>query len=83
MRVRPTGSIPRRSASVEVERQGSVMAKQAARPREWDMSVLRGAKAAYLGRVVAADKDAAIDKAADEFKLDKARRFRLIAEPVE
>src|SRR5262249_15401878 len=63
--------------------QGSVMAKQATRPGEWDAGVLGGAMAASLGRVVATDKAAALDKAVDEFRIDAARRFRLIAEPVE
>jgi hypothetical protein len=37
----------------------------------------------YLGRVVAADKEGAINKATEEFSIEPARRFRLIAEPVE
>ena len=51
--------------------------------REWDISVIRGAKASYLGRVVAADKESALDKAMKEFKIEPARRFRLIADPVQ
>jgi hypothetical protein len=40
-------------------------------------------KARYLGRVVATDKEAAIDKAMEEFRIEPARRFRLIVVPVE
>lgn len=36
-----------------------------------------------LGRVVAPDKEAAIAKAMDEFRIGPARRFRLIVVPVE
>jgi lipoate-protein ligase A len=49
--------------------------------REWRISVIR-AKTVYLGRVEATDKEAAIDKAMEEFRIEPARRFRL-AEPVE
>jgi hypothetical protein len=59
------------------------MAKKAAAPdREWRISVI-GAKAKYVGRVWASDKATAIAKAAEEFKIDPARRFRLVAESVE
>jgi len=51
-------------------------------PRDWRISVI-GAEKVYLGRVDATDKDSAIDKAMEEFKVDPARRFRPIAEPVE
>jgi lipoate-protein ligase A len=37
----------------------------------------------YLGRVMAPDREAAIDKAMEEFWIEPARRFRLIAELVE
>jgi hypothetical protein len=37
----------------------------------------------YLGRVVAPDEEAAIDKAMEEYRIEPARRFRLIAAPVE
>jgi hypothetical protein len=41
-------------------------------------------RAAWLsGRVVASDKEAAIDRAMEEFSIEPARRLRLIAEPVE
>jgi hypothetical protein len=50
--------------------------------REWRISVI-GAKTKYLGRVDAPDEQSAIDKAMEEFKIDPARRFRLIAQPVE
>ncbi len=50
--------------------------------RTWRISVIR-AKEAYLGRVEAADKESAIAKAVEEFNIEPARRFRLIAEPVE
>jgi len=33
--------------------------------------------------VLAADAEDAIAKAAEEYKIDPARRFRLVAEPVE
>ena len=33
-------------------------------------------KVHYLGRVVAPDREAAIDKAMEEFRIDPARRFR-------
>jgi hypothetical protein len=50
--------------------------------REWRISVIR-AKTVYLGRVEATDKETVIDKAMEEFRIEPARRFRLIAEPVE
>ena len=37
----------------------------------------------YLGRVVATDVQSAIERAMEEFRIEPARRFRLIAEPVE
>ena len=58
------------------------MAKAAKPPREWRISIMR-AKVQYVGLVEAADKESAIDKAMDEFKIGKAQRFRLIAEPVD
>ena len=58
------------------------MAKAAKPLREWDVSII-GAKAKYVGRVLAADAEDAIAKAAEEYKIDPARRFRLVAEPVE
>jgi len=42
-----------------------------------------GAKSKYIGRVEAPDAKSAIEKAMEEFKIDPARRFRLIAGPVE
>jgi len=36
-----------------------------------------------VGRVTAPDQEAAIAKAVEEFKIDPAPRFRLIAEPAE
>jgi hypothetical protein len=36
-----------------------------------------------IGRVVAADKEDAIAKAMEEFRIEPARRFRLIVVPVE
>jgi hypothetical protein len=56
--------------------------KAAKPPREWRISVI-GAKAKYIGRVMAPDPEAAIAKAVEEFKIDPARRFRLIAEQIE
>jgi hypothetical protein len=51
-------------------------------PREWRVSIMRD-KVHYLGQIVAPDdKDAAIDKAMQEFGIEPARRFRVIAEPV-
>ena len=50
--------------------------------REWRVSLI-GAKSKYIGRVEAADAESAIVKAAEEFRIDPARRFRLVAEPVE
>jgi hypothetical protein len=50
--------------------------------REWRVSLI-GAKSKYIGRVEAADAESAIDKAMEEFRIEPARRFRLIAEPVE
>jgi hypothetical protein len=50
--------------------------------REWRIMIV-GKRTHYLGRVVAADKDAAIDKATVEFGIEPARRFPLIAELVE
>ena len=59
------------------------MAKKAATlPREWRISVI-GAKSQYLGRVMAPDEASAIAKAVEEFKIDPARRFRPVAQPVE
>ena len=58
------------------------MAKAAKPPREWRISVI-GAKSKYIGRVMATDAEAAIAKAMEEFSIDPARRFRLVAEPVE
>ena len=59
------------------------MTKKAAKPvREWRISAI-GAKSKYIGRVEAADEKSAIEKAIEEFNIDPARRFRLIAEPVE
>jgi hypothetical protein len=58
------------------------MPKQPTKLREWRISIMRE-KVRYLGRVVAADKESAIDKAMEEFRIEPARRFRLIAEPVE
>jgi hypothetical protein len=46
--------------------------------REWRISIMRE-KVQYLGRVVAADKEAAIDKLMEEFRIEPARRFRLSA----
>jgi hypothetical protein len=40
-------------------------------------------EAHYLGRVVPPDKEAAIHKAMEEFRIEPARRFRLIVVPVE
>jgi hypothetical protein len=59
-----------------------MMAKKPAPPREWRISMI-GAKVKYIGRVEATDEQSAIDKAMDEFKIEPARRFRLVAQPVE
>jgi hypothetical protein len=37
----------------------------------------------YLGRVVAPDKEAAIARAMEEFRIEPARLFRLIVVPVD
>jgi len=50
--------------------------------REWRISLI-GAGIKYVGRVEAADAESAIAKAAEEFRIEPARRFRLVAEPVE
>jgi len=44
--------------------------------REWRISILRD-KTHYLGRVIAADEDAALDRAMEEFRIDAANRFRM------
>jgi lipoate-protein ligase A len=49
--------------------------------REWRILIIRD-RTHYLGRVVAPDKEAAIDKAMEEFGIEPARRLRVIAEPV-
>ena len=49
--------------------------------REWRISIIR-AKTVYVGRVMAHDEAAAIEKAMEEFKIDEAQRFRLVAQPV-
>jgi hypothetical protein len=51
-------------------------------PREWRILILRD-RTHYLGRVVAADNEAAIDRAMGEFRIDAANRFRRIVEPAE
>jgi hypothetical protein len=49
--------------------------------REWRISILRD-KVHYLGHIVAPDdREAVIDKAMQEFGIEPARRFRVIAEP--
>jgi len=50
--------------------------------REWRIVIIR-AKIVYLGRVMAPDNEAAIDKAMEEFKIDEAQRFKVIAQPVD
>ena len=50
--------------------------------RMWRISIMR-AKAQYVGQVEALDEKLAIAKAVEEFNIAPARRFRLIAEPVE
>jgi hypothetical protein len=50
--------------------------------REWRILILRD-RSHYLGRVAASHKEAAMDKAMEEFRIEPARRFRLIAERVE
>jgi hypothetical protein len=50
--------------------------------REWRVSIIRE-KIQYLGRVAAPDKEAAIARAMEEFRIEPARRFRLIVVPVE
>jgi Fe2+ transport system protein FeoA len=47
--------------------------------REWRVSIMRD-KVHYLGRVVASDGEGAIDRAMEEFGIEPARRFRVIAE---
>jgi hypothetical protein len=48
------------------------MAKGVKKPlREWRVSLI-GAKSKYIGRVVAADAESAIDKAMEEFRTDAA-----------
>jgi len=53
-----------------------------AKLREWRVSLI-GAKSKYIGRVEATEAESAIAKAAEEFRIEPARRFRLVAEPVE
>ncbi len=50
--------------------------------REWRISLI-GAGIKYVGRVEAPDAEAAIDKAMAEFRIEPARRFRLVTQPVE
>ena len=45
--------------------------------REWRVSIMRE-KVHYLGRVIATDEEGAIEKAVEEFRIEPARRFRLI-----
>ncbi len=47
--------------------------------REWRVSLI-GAKSKYVGRIAAADAESAVAKAAEEFGVEPARRFRLIAQ---
>ncbi len=61
------------------------MARKPTRPgklRKWRVSEMR-AKKVYIGPVTAPDKESAIDAAMAEFRVDPARRFKLIAEPME
>jgi lipoate-protein ligase A len=50
--------------------------------REWRIWMIREIYV-YIGRVMASDKEAAIDKAMEEFRIEPTRRFRLFADPVE
>ena len=47
-----------------------------ARPDPWD-------RTHYLSWVIGPDKEVALDRAMEEFRIGAANRFRLIAEPVE
>ena len=58
------------------------MARKPTLVREWRVSIIRE-QIQYLGRVSAPDKEAAIAKAIEEFRIEPAQRFRLIAKPVE
>jgi phosphomannomutase len=61
------------------QRPGSLtMARKPTLLREWRVSIIRE-KIQYLGRVVAPDKEAAIEKAMEEFRIEPARRFRVFA----
>jgi hypothetical protein len=53
------------------------MARKPTLLREWRISIIRE-KIQYLGRVVAPDKEAAIAKAMEEFRIEPVRRFRPI-----
>jgi len=58
------------------------MAKKPEKPgREWRVLLPRE-RTHHLGRVWAPDREAAIARAAEEFNVEPARRFRLIAEAV-
>jgi 1,2-phenylacetyl-CoA epoxidase PaaB subunit len=57
-------------------------AKQPTKLREWRVSIIRE-KIQYLGRVVAPDKEVAIARAMEEFRIEPARLFRLIVVPVD
>jgi len=71
---------PRRGAAAEED---ALMAKNAAKPlRAWRITLIRK-KGQYLGRVEAADPEAAIERAIAEFEIEEAHRSRLVAQPVE
>jgi hypothetical protein len=60
------------------------MAKAEKPLRAWRISILRAKTVClYLGWVEAPDEGAAIKKTIEEFRIDVAQRFRLIAQQVE
>jgi hypothetical protein len=58
------------------------MARKPTLVREWRVSIIRE-KIRYLGRVAAPDKETAIARAMEGFRIEPARRFRLIVVPVD
>jgi hypothetical protein len=60
------------------------MAKKLTTPpqvKSWSIYRLRGTPAAFVGIVYAADEKTALEKAIEEFKIEPAQRWRIIAKP--
>jgi hypothetical protein len=60
------------------------MAKKPTTPpqdKSWSIYRLRGTPAAFVGIVYAPDEKTAIERAVQEFKIDPAQRWRIIAKP--